>query len=117
MSTENTTYPRMEGEELELLKRVLPEGYTIRPVECAGYSWEMLDEEGEVCLQGKSHTASGAVAEMLDQARRNGVYAGRQLAQREARVGFGLEDLLRAERQSLQERLDALERKLTNRPD
>lgn len=91
----------MEQNELDLLNKVLPEGFTVEIRTGLLPLFLVLDEEGEVFLQGISTTARGTVLELMERSRRHGVIEGRIAAQHEIRVATGMEEKLRALRDEL----------------
>ena len=110
---ERNKAPRdLTGPELDLLKLVLPDGYTFRTVEGKRYRWQVLDEEGEVYVQGISTTAGGAVLELMEATRKRGVHEGRYAAQREVRVALGLEEQMKQMRDDYTEQMDRLQKLL-----
>jgi hypothetical protein len=92
----------MEPNELELLKKVLPEGYTYEQRNMRT-AFVILDEEGDVYLQGVSTTARGVVLELMEQARHHGNTEGRTKAQHEVRTSLGLIEVLREIRDEINE--------------
>lgn len=98
----------MEPNELELLKKVLPEGYTVELRQGVRPRFHVLDNEGEVVLQGVSTTARGAVSELMEQSHRNGVNEGRYAAQHEVRTALGITDWAKNLRTELMEELHKL---------
>lgn len=96
----------MDTNELELLKKVLPDGYTIEPREGLRPRFLILDEEGEQFLQGVSTTAKGAVLELMEQSRRSGVIEGRYGKQREVLVALGVTELVETLREEMQDQIE-----------
>lgn len=91
----------MEPNELELLKKVLPDGYTVELSEGVRPRFHVLDEEGEVFLQGVSTTAKGAVLELMEKSLRNGVKEGRWAKQREVLTALGVTEALKELREEM----------------
>lgn len=111
-SEEALKAPReLTGTELAFAQMHLPEGYILRLVEGRRYGWEVLDEEGDVYVQGISATARGVVLELMEAARKRGVIEGRMGIQHELRVVLGVEDRLKAQREEMLDRFDGLHNK------
>lgn len=97
----------MDANELELLKKVLPEGYTVELREGLRPRYNVWDEEGEVFLQGVATTARGAVLELMEQARRNGVNDGRYAKQHEVLTALGVTASLKDLREEMLDRTES----------
>ncbi|MBL8002864.1 MAG: hypothetical protein JNL05_12985 [Flavobacteriales bacterium] len=85
----------MDANERDLLKKVLPERFTIEPLQGVRPRFNIRDEEGEVIVQGVSTTAKGALVELMEQCRRNGVNEGRYAALQQVRVALGIDQQIR----------------------
>lgn len=84
----------MSNEEKELLLRVLPDEWTFEALDGTRPRYLVCDEEGDVFLQGVSNTAKGAVLELIEQARRNGVNEGRMNKQHEILTVLGVNQVI-----------------------
>lgn len=98
----------MDQQQQDLLKQVLPEGFRLEMRDGLRPRFVIQDEEGEELMQVVSTTARGAVVELMEQSRRNGVNEGRYAKQREVLTAFGVTEVVN----TLQNRLiDLIEKK------
>jgi hypothetical protein len=93
----------MEPNELELLKKVLPQGYFYQPGRKTFPTWVILDEEGEVFVESVAADARTAVMELMEASRKRGAWEGRLKAQHEVRTSLGLTEVLRDIRDEINE--------------
>lgn len=96
----------METNELELLKKVLPLGFTVEVLTTTRPRWEVRDEDGEVLVQGTGTTAREAVVELMEQSRRNGLHEGRSAKQREVLTALGVTEVVKALREEMLDRTE-----------
>jgi hypothetical protein len=84
----------MDTNELELLKKVLPEGFTVTTRADGPWTAEIRDVEGEELVRVRSTTARGALIEVMAEYHQRGAREGRSAQQREVLKALGLDDTL-----------------------